>query len=928
MHTTIVKLNFFQYPSILQEMFPKAHVLFTSLHAQNGQQNKEPCPWNEFHVWLDERGREIVDIPRDGLCYFRALQNSLGVQYSQKYTLKEIEEKLIEEISHRPKFYLTFYPQVTKKEALLADVHKFFKEKFFACDTIDMLIGTACNAFDITLWIYQQDEEENMHSIQYSTGQEAQTWRHCHLILYRDRNDIQGLGSHYNSIVSKKKNKGNIYEDYGADIYHVSSLEKVRSGTQNEDISDEFDFEHLGPPNPGLVITPTPSPEKLLDDFNQTYVQPDTNWEGNFDQPEASIYNSRSVDERIIFPYTAAADLVIENIVNVPYNINGNHHYRIPISGKKWHKKQEDGCWFFMRSSTMRNTNKVHKIGKCLGSYICMNDKCPKYTSGKGRNTYAFTHIGLNLQECKTCGSVPQKNFCGALKLTLYNPDTEELDVTYMGHHTCSLKSRSSYTMLASPVKKSILQPILQKNPNAMAKQISEEAAENFLRMGKPGMAVESVKLSQDRHLVSQMKEEILKVVAKKDPNSFHAIADLREEMKAYDPYLIFKINDGTLNDEISYIFKSSKCAAQMAIEMDCEDENNRNCLKEEPAYCDTMHSHVEGYKNITAWVKNPITRAVMCIVTMEAKSEDTWTMTMFFNLLNEMLQKVSGKKKYKFNPWRFYVDEGGANKNAIKKVFGRKGLNKTVTCQWHFLKCAKAKQKYVKGKWRKSFYKLCKHMVKAPTRSEYKALSNLVKKICAESGFLEWFMWWDDCKFHIIPAFRGFNLSGLNLAESGQSGMKQKTRKKMQLINAAYKDCAQMLRQDESYRAYIGNISKEIGKGLNIRQIQERDRRAQQERARSYTRTLFTGDMNAPTDDDENGNEPCLPVDSAKHKAPHTYSRKNPTQKKKRQKVEDEMKMYLTAILAQYMRMNWKKFLHLLMKITLGVSAQQKLSR
>ena len=118
---------------------------------------------------------------------------------------------------------------------------------------------------------------------------------------------------------------------------------------------------------------------------------------------------------------------------------------------------------------------------------------------------------------------------------------------------------------------------------------------------------------------------------------------------------------------------------------------------------------------------------------------------------------------------------------------------------------------------------------------------------------------------------------------------MKQKTRKKMQLIDAAYKDCVQMLRQDESYRAYIGNISKEIGKGLNIRQIQERDRRAQQERARSYTRALFTGDMNAPTDDDENGNEPCLPVDSAKHNVLRTYSRKNPTQKKKRQKVEDE---------------------------------------
>ena len=61
----------------------------------------------------------------------------------------------------------------------------------------------------------------------------------------------------------------------------------------------------------------------------------------------------------------------------------------------------------------------------------------------------------------------------------------------------------------------------------------------------------------------------------------------MRDDLKTIDPYLIFKINDGTLNDEISYVFKSSKCAAQLAIEMDCEDINNQSCLKEEPVYCD-----------------------------------------------------------------------------------------------------------------------------------------------------------------------------------------------------------------------------------------------------------------------------------------------------------------------------------------------------
>ena len=759
-----------------------AHPLFL---YSGEEENEEGVKWNEFHVHSDTKGKEIVDIPADGLCFFRSVQNWLGIQYNEKYSMAQIQKKIVEEIATRPKFYLGFFPEGKNRKVIVATVENFFKDRCFASTTVDMLIGASCNAFGITLWIYQKDDNDFMHSIQYGTGQDIQKRRHCHLILYRNRQDVKGLGSHYNSVVSKKKNKGRPYEDYGAAVEVENDAYKRRSRTPDHELNymNDFQFEDLGPPNPGMVLTPTPSPNNTFDDFNPTYIRQGINTERVFDQPEAAIYNSRSQDERINFPYSAAADLPTENTDKVPYNINGNHHYKINVGERDWHKIQEDGCWCFMRSSTTRKSNNVRKIGKCLGSYKCENDLCPKFTSGKGRNTYAFTCIGLNLYECKTCGSVAKRDFCGALKLTVYNPDTKTLEVTYMGHHTCSLRSRASYTLIASPVKRSILQPILQKNVNATAKQISEEAAENFLRMGKPAVAKESVKLSQDRRLVSSMKEEILKIVGKRDPNSFH----------------------------------------------------------------------------------------------------------FFFRTLNEMLAQVSGKKRYKFNPWRFYVDEGGANKNAIKEVYGTRGLNKTVTCQYHFLKCAKAKQRHVKEKWRKSFYKLCKRMVKAPTRSEYEALSNLIKKICAESSLLEWFMWWDDRKFHIIPAFRGFNLSGLNLAESGQSGMKPKTRKKLKLIDAAYKDCSQMLRQDETYRAYIGNISKEIGKGLNIRQIQERDRRAQEERAKSYSRALFTGDVNAETDEDEDGNQPCLPQDIAKHKAPRTYSRENPTQRKKRKQVEDE---------------------------------------
>ena len=72
---------------------PKTHFL------SSGEENEEGIPWNEFHVYLDEKGKEIVDILPDGLCYFLAVQNCLGVQYSEKYFTKEIEARIVREIS-------------------------------------------------------------------------------------------------------------------------------------------------------------------------------------------------------------------------------------------------------------------------------------------------------------------------------------------------------------------------------------------------------------------------------------------------------------------------------------------------------------------------------------------------------------------------------------------------------------------------------------------------------------------------------------------------------------------------------------------------------------------------------------------------------------------------------------------------------------
>ena len=85
-------------------------------------------------------------------------------------------------------------------------------------------------------------------------------------------------------------------------------------------------------------------------------------------------------------------------------------------------------------------------------------------------------------------------------------------------------------------MKKEVLKPILQKKPQATTKQISEEAAENFLRIGKPELARQSIRLAQDRKLVAAMKQEAITRVTDKDPNSFAAVAALWQELNLLIP--------------------------------------------------------------------------------------------------------------------------------------------------------------------------------------------------------------------------------------------------------------------------------------------------------------------------------------------------------------------------------------------------------
>ena len=125
------------------------------------------------------------------------------------------------------------------------------------------------------------------------------------------------------------------------------------------------------------------------------------------------------------------------------------------------------------------------------------------------------------------------------------------------------------------------------------------------------------------------------------------------------------------------------------------------------------------------------------------------------------------------FNPCGIMCDEAGANFNAIEKVLGKYFLARTVGCQWHFRRCASRHMRSINNDEQATFRLLVSQLCYTYTASEYEHISTTLQGLCERNGIGNWWNWWDCRKFHIVPAYRGFNLSGVNLAEAGHSTMR-----------------------------------------------------------------------------------------------------------------------------------------------------------
>ena len=312
--------------------------------------------------------------------------------------------------------------------------------------------------------------------------------------------------------------------------------------------------------------------------------------------------------------------------------------------------------------------------------------------------------------------------------------------------------------------------------------------------------------------------------------------------MDTVDPFYIYKINDHKWNGNGTYVFKSSQTAAEIALLMDKSARNTQ--FKDVVAHMDGLHSWAKGLITLTLWVTNPVSHRLAC---MDCERGNTKNVALFLKLFNEILCKVKKDPTFIWSPRGIMVDENRANKNAIRQVLGDDMAKRSWGCQWHYFRCTKCQSMKINASDMKKFLNLAYALAKdVVTKNEYFDILTKLKEVCTTNSRMKWLkLWYERCE-HFVPAYHGFFLLSMNIAESGQSGMhaQQPHGKMLSLVDATYKDISKQMHQDAMFKAAVTNQPVDMGKSLNLLDLQLYARSEQEKHAPILARNLAEGNQ------------------------------------------------------------------------------------
>ena len=263
---------------------------------------------------------------------------------------------------------------------------------------------------------------------------------------------------------------------------------------------------------------------------------------------------------------------------------------------------------------------------------------------------------------CSFCGEIGITVECKALKLMEADPHARKIRVYHWRDHVCQPDLKVS-------VKSSTRQKLVgfysdhpRAKPREAGSKLFVEAIQDQRPLEEVLHLVGSSALG-DKHWMYNVKRSSVPNAG--EDNSFEAILRLKEQLKTYDEFLIYKVNDSRVDDSNpDFVMKSSEDALRIALEMD----RGTGCFGRQTAFVDFKATRCPGFKTLTLSTLHEPLSSIISLATMEIPSENANAVKLFFTLFNEMLSAFA-KEQRTFDPHLWCADEAGSIRVGLVTV-------------------------------------------------------------------------------------------------------------------------------------------------------------------------------------------------------------------------------------------------------------------
>ena len=865
---------------------------FFLLRDESGIINR---PWSEITQFLDENNRETKKIRGNGFCFLAAVAKCLLYDHSYVTNVNTIQERVLDHLIMRGDLYNGFHngtPATLVMQAL-----NFFEDRNFNTRLCDIIVLAVANALNLTIKILRSSPQQQIQVVVIS-GENSQMEIILKYDTYEDPKNPNYTGAnHYDAVIKKnilyrqicdqspdeqEYNSPNSPEREISDI-RPSTATPQSPATEQPQINETSDLRY---PDFRDEFDDIPESEESygirLQAEEETSVQETSENEGNYDircepssqgtgadsNPNCSpcaIHQNEGHElkldpevEKIMldmylrpntqFPIHLYREGVRPKKVDcLPENIDGLKCYKVKCNGKTLIKNTTDRRWFYMRTTSKAGFRGIRKVGTCQGSWVCVNPECSFLKTEKRQNNSHFElHCGTRV--CYSCGKLAGQVACGARKLISYSYGSEYAEVYHFGYHKCQMKHEVTndrdYTskwvkkypgLSFRNLKSTVIQCLLDEGDVAGSKEAAERITYKAYRSCKYYQKGESD-------------------TAEVSTQSIEAVVEVKKGSDELDKLYIYEVNNSKMNSLPDFVVKSSSKILEIAVEMDVDGPSN--ILQDEDSYFDGCHSRCKDFISFGLWVRHPSMRRIIKLAGMETRKEDTEAITIFFSKLNEMLQKVTKRKDYKFNPRHIMMDEAGANFSALKNVFGQEFVDKKcITCQWHFLSNMQEHKHEILENLRDEFLDKAQQLCTRKSVAEFELIFARMREIVSQSpnagNFLDWHY---VRRVRTFPAFREALHAGANAAEIGNAQWKAPYR--LSLVSAAKDDINRMLQMETDYEKFTSGEYFLRGQAPNDVQRATAERRFQMEQGRAFADVLrneaalqmeFTSQRNPP---------------------------------------------------------------------------------